>query len=132
MKQTARSIETELRRLLKGSSIGEWRVYFADALPELSKTDSYITVHHTAGIEGDVQEGIATVNIFVPALSGGVADVRQIELIERKAAEWAYNLKPYNGWYWQLADTISTHYDPDATIYFVSIRLRYKHYTEEY
>jgi hypothetical protein len=131
MKQTARSIETELRRLIKESPL-KASVYFADALPELSKTDRYITVQHTAGIEGDVQEGIATVNYFIPALSGGVANVQMIELVERKAAEWAYNLKPYNGWYWQLADTISTHYDHNATIYFVSIRLKYKHYTEEY
>lgn len=131
MKQTARSIETELRRLIKESPL-KASVYFADALPELSKTDRYITVQHTAGIEGDVQEGIATVNYYIQALSGGVANVQMIELVERKAAEWAYNLKPYNGWYWQLADTISTHYDPDATIYFVSIRLKYKHYTEEY
>lgn len=132
MKQTARSIETELRRLVKASSIGERKVYFADALPELARDESYITVRHTAGIEGDVQEGIATVNYFIPALSGGVADVKRIAEAERKAAEWAYSLKPYKGWYWQLADTISTHYDPDATIYFVSIRLKYKHYTEEY
>ena len=132
MKQTSRSIETELRRLVKESSIGEWRVYFADAIPEMGRDASYITVRHTAGIEGDVQEGIATVNYFIPALSGGVADVKRIAEVERKAAEWAYGLKPYKGWYWQLADTITTHYDPDATIYFVSIRLKYKHYTEEY
>lgn len=132
MKQTARSIETELRRLIKESSIGQCGVYFADAIPNMERRASYITVRHTAGIEGDVQEGTATVNYFIPALSGGVADVKRIVEVERKAAEWAYNLKPYNGWYWQLADTISTHYDPDATIYFVSIRLRYKHYTEEY
>lgn len=132
MKQTARSIETELRRLIKESSIGQCGVYFADAIPNMERRASYITVRHTAGIEGDVQEGTATVNYFIPALSGGVADVERIVVVEREAAEWAYNLKPYNGWYWQLADTISTHYDPDATIYFVSIRLRYKHYTEEY
>ena len=132
MKQTARSIETELRRLIKESSIGQCGVYFADAIPNMERRASYITVRHTAGIEGDVQEGTATVNYFIPALSGGVADVKSIAEVERQAAEWAYSLKPYNGWYWQLADTISTHYDPDATIYFVSIRLRYKHYAEEY
>ena len=132
MKQTARSIETELRRLIKEGGLISQHIYFADAIGNVLPSEKYITVRHTAGIEGDVQEGIATVNYFIPALSGGVADVKRIAEVERKAAEWAYSLKPYKGWYWQLADTITTHYDPDATIYFVSIRLKYKHYTEEY
>lgn len=105
-------------------------IYFAGTVPALGR-ECYV-IRHTAGRSGEIQEGVVTVLIYtepVIAPSDGrmMEDMRRTRDIERKAQDWVESLPTGEYLFWS-DDTIQTDYDPEAGLYFTSIRLKYKHY----
>lgn len=105
-------------------------IYFAGTVPALER-ECYV-IRHTAGRSGEIQEGVVTVLIYtepVIAPSDGrmMEDMRRTRDIERKAQDWVESLPTGEYLFWS-DDTIQTDYDPEAGLYFTSIRLKYKHY----
>lgn len=105
---------------------------FLDGVTPLNNTGSYIVLRHTAGRSGDVQEGVVTVLIYSrPLLSSKdgrkMPDTKKVSKIERKAQDWVESLPTGEYLFWS-DDTIQTDYDPEAGLYFTSVRLKYKHY----
>ena len=113
---------------LTGNSAG---IYFDGATP-LNLRGGAVVLRHTAGRSGDVQEGVVTVLIYSqPTLSGKdgrkMPDTKNVSKIERKAQDWVESLPTGEYLLWS-DDTIQTDYDPEAGLYFTSIRLKYRHY----
>lgn len=105
-------------------------IYFAGSVPALV-SECYV-IRHTAGRSGEIQEGVVTVLIYTepiiaPSDGRQMEDMRRTRDIERKAQDWVESLPTGEYLFWS-DDTIQTDYDPEAGLYFTSIRLKYKHY----
>lgn len=105
-------------------------IYFAGTVPALDR-ECYV-IRHTAGRSGEIQEGVVTVLIYtdpIIAPSDGriMEDMKRTRDIERKAQDWVESLPTGEYLLWS-DDTIQTDYDPEAGLYFTSIRLKYRHY----
>lgn len=106
-------------------------IYF-DGVTPLNIANNTIVLRHTAGRSGDVQEGVVTVLIYSqPTLSSNdgrkMPDTKKVSDIERKAQDWVESLPTGEYLFWS-DDTIQTDYDPEAGLYFTSVRLKYRHY----
>lgn len=105
-------------------------IYFAGTVPALAR-QCYV-IRHTAGRSGEIQEGVVTVLIYtepIIALSDGrlMEPMRRTRDIERKAQDWVESLPTGEYLFWS-DDTVQTDYDPEAGLYFTSVRLKYRHY----
>lgn len=105
-------------------------IYFAGTVPARER-ECYV-IRHTAGRSGEIQEGVVTVLIYTePIISPSdgrlMEDMRRTRDIERKAQDWIESLPTGEYLFWS-DDTIQTDYDPEAGLYFTSIRLKYRHY----
>lgn len=105
-------------------------IYFAGSVPAL--VSECFVIRHTAGRSGEIQEGVVTVLIYtepIIAPSDGrmMENMRRTREIERKAQDWVESLPTGEYLFWS-DDTIQTDYDPEAGLYFTSIRLKYRHY----
>ena len=112
-------------------SISNCELYF-DGVTPLNLRGNTIVLRHTAGRSGDVQEGVVTVLIYSqPILSQmdgrRMPDTSLVSKIERKAQDWVESLPTGEYLFWS-DDTVQTDYDPEAGLYFTSIRLKYRHY----
>lgn len=106
-------------------------LYF-DGVTPLNCSVGTFVLRHTAGRSGDVQEGVVTVLIYSqPILSRNdgrkMPDTKLVSKIERAAQDWVESLPTGEYLFWS-DDTIQTDYDPEAGLYFTSVRLKYKHY----
>lgn len=105
-------------------------VYFAGTVPAL--VSECFVIRHTAGRSGEIQEGVVTVLIYsepiiAPSDGRQMEDIKLTRDIERKAQDWVESLPTGEYLFWS-DDTIQTDYDPEAGLYFTSVRLKYKHY----
>lgn len=103
-----------------------------DGIQPINISKPIIVIRHTAGRSGDVQEGVVTVLIYsMPFLSQmdgrKMPDSSLVSNIERAAQDWVESLPTGEYLFWS-DDTIQTDYDPEAGLYFTSIRLKYRHY----
>lgn len=105
-------------------------IYFAGSVPALV-SECYV-ISHTAGRSGEIQEGVVTVLIYTepiiaPSDGRQMEDMRRTRDIERKAQDWLESLPTGEYLFWN-DDTVQTDYDPEAGLYFTSVRLKYRHY----
>lgn len=112
--------------------IGSSSRLYLDGVTPLNITGGAVVLRHTAGRSGDVQEGVVTVLIYSqPVLSSTdgrkMPNTQKVSDIERKAQDWVESLPTGEYLFWS-DDTIQTDYDPEAGLYFTSIRLKYRHY----
>lgn len=107
--------------------------------PELRPRDSRaedIVIIFTTGYADEVQEGVVTINIFVPDIDpfgNGVLveDVERCEQIERLAQEWVDSLTADKSLYrFSLQRTITTEAEADIRQHFIAIALKYRYYNE--
>lgn len=115
---------------VSGDPLFRRSVFFAGTVPAIQR-ECYV-IRHTAGRSGEVQEGVVTVLIYTnPIISPSdgrlMEDMRLTRSIERKAQDWVESLPTGEYLFWS-DDTIQTDYDPEAGLYFTSIRLKYRHY----
>lgn len=130
---TSREVQTTVYKLLRESELCKvvnGKLYHATTRPRASHKEDII-VRHTAGRSGEVQEGVVTVLIYtepIPASDGTPReDIARTAQIERLATDWVESLPTGEYLFWS-DDTVQTDYDPEAGLYFTSIRLKYRHY----
>lgn len=132
---TSKEVLQYVYQLLKKSPLYQnyWReVYYYGTEPR-DTHNSIITIRHVAGRSGEIQEGVVSIIIFSSMLSENYGYEREKENIsntrniERAAQDWVESLPTGEYLFWS-DDTIQTDYDPEAGLYFTSIRLKYRHY----
>lgn len=132
---TSKEVLQYVYKLLKESTLCRKLgnpVYYYGTEPR----DTYnpgIVIRHVAGRSGDVQEGVVSILIYSTVNGGNYGsgiDKERLEQtieLERKAQDWVESLPTGEYLFWS-DDTIQTDYDPEAGLYFTSIRLKYRHY----
>lgn len=117
--------------LIKAAGVYDSSVrYFGQQ--RLNNYGTSIVIRHTAGRSGEIQEGVVTVLIYTQpytSVENGqeMEDLRRTRNIERAAQDWVESLPTGEYLFWS-DDTVQTDYDPEAGLYFTSIRLKYRHY----
>lgn len=133
---TSKSVVQHVRQLLLHSPLASalsGGVYEEGMRPRNSQGED-ISIVFTAGTAEEIPSGVVTLLIFVPDLhteSGvRVEDGRRIAQIQHLAAEWVETLTAAESDYlWRLDRMISAHPDPEIHQHFVSIALRFRHFS---
>lgn len=138
--KTAKFVQSDIIALLEGSDLAaslSGSVYRGTAEDSYRPRDSKledIVVIFTAGTVAEVQEGVVTVQIYVPDITpydNGVfvEDGRRTAEIEEAAASWVESLS-YNrcDYLFNLTKAIHTSYNVDIHQHFVVVSLGYKIY----
>lgn len=129
---TSLEVQNHLYHLLKGSEFAKavsGTVYHDGTRPRDSKREDLV-VKFTAGVPGDIDEGVATILIYSqPIQSRGVLmpNLKRIETLQRLAKEWLDSLTA-SDYIIQLKETIQTHLDPDLEQHFTSVKITYRKY----
>lgn len=132
---TSKDVLQYVYKLLKASPlcVGRWRGVNYYGVDPRDGYNPGIVIRHVAGRSSEVQEGVVSILIYSTAdynYSGSGIDKEPLGdtiSIERKAQDWVESLPTGEYLLWS-DDTIQTDYDPEAGLYFTSIRLKYKHY----
>lgn len=134
MAKTAKQVQGDVYALLKANHLAEslsGDIYRAGFRPRDSRLEDAV-VTFTSGQAGQVQEGVVTVNIYVPDIDpygNGVLveDGARTAELERLAQEWADDLVAcVNTYDFALRDTIHTDEEPDTHQHFIVVRLGYR------
>ncbi len=140
MAKTGKQVQGDIYRLLRDSTLytlitGE--VYRNGLRPRDSQKEDAVVIF-TTGLPTEIQEGVVTVNIFVPDIDpydNGVMveNGERTEEIERLAAEWVESLSAEVSCYlFDLMQTIYTEEEPDIKQHFVVVKLHYRYYGDDY
>lgn len=99
--------------------------------PKLNSDGKHMIIRHVAGRSGEVQEGVVAILIYTRGQKTRegttIENSNLTRSIERKAQDWVESLPTGEYLLWS-DDTIQTDYDPEAGLYFTSVRLKYRHY----
>ena len=139
MAKTGKQIQGDIRRMLRESPLASaisGEVYRNGLRPRDSRQeDAVVTL--TTGTPDEVQEGVVTINIFVPdtdPYDNGVMveDTERTEELESLADEWVKNLSAAKSSYkFRLLQTIYTEEEEAINQHFVVIKLHYRYYNGE-
>lgn len=140
MAKTGKQIQGDVYQLLRDSTLysmisGE--VYRNGYRPRDSKAEDAV-VTFTAGFPTEIQEGVVTVNIFVPDIDpyqNGVLveDGQRTEELERLAQAWVDSLTAEVSCYkFELAQTIYTEEESEIGQHFIVVKLRYRYFGDDY
>lgn len=132
--KTGKQVLTDVYQMLRNSSLptlisGE--VYRKGYRPRDSKAED-ATIAFTAGLPGEVQTGVVTVNIYVPDIdpyNNGVLveDGQRCEVLEKAAAEWVESLTAAKSNYrFELQQTIYTEEAQEINQHFIVVKLKYQ------
>ena len=136
MKKTASVIEDDIYVIISASPLksavtGE--VYKEGLRPSDSDKED-VVVTFVTGADGQVQEGVVTVDIYVPDIDYGavrkvrhIARCRELEMI---ADEFASNLSDDDYWF-SLNEMIRTSKAENISQHFVQVRLAFKRLNEQ-
>lgn len=133
---TGSRVQGDVMRFLRGSALAaaiRGGIYRAGLRPADSRAED-ITVAFTAGLPGEIERGVVTLNIFVPDIVAGsgrvMPDGARCEALERAAADWVETLTcgACGGYRFALQSAIRTEPDAAAGQHFVAVRLRYDLY----
>ncbi len=132
---TSKEVLQYVYQLLKDSPlcVDRWCGVFYYGTEPREAYNPGIVIRHVAGRSSEVQEGVVSILIYSTAnsdYSGSGIDKEPLEdttKIERKAQDWVESLPTGEYLFWS-DDTIQTDYDPEAGLYFTSVRLKYRHY----
>jgi len=135
MTKTGKQIQSDVLALLKSSSLPSLisgRVYRKGCRPRDSKTEDAIVIF-TAGLPGQVQTGVVTINIYVPDIDpyeNGVLveDGQRCETLETAAADWVDSLTAaVSNYRFKLQQTIYTDEEPEINQHFIVVKLSYEY-----
>lgn len=132
--RTAKDIQLDVINLLKDSTLyreitGE--VYRKGFRPRDSEQEDIIVVF-TTGTSGDIEEGVITINIYVPDIDPYINGVLvengpRCDVMEQLASEWVEGLSlrktPYR---FKLKQTIYTEPEEEIKQHFIVVRLDYR------
>lgn len=134
MTKTGQQVEDDIYGLVNASSLLpliSGAVYKFGMRPKDSQAEDAI-VKFVTGLDGQIQEGVVVVNIYVPdfdVYEDGVMrkDITRCTELEVTAVEWVKSLTVAKSDYkFKLAQTIYTEEEPDMHQHFVSVRLNFK------
>lgn len=131
--KTSRQVQGDIYKLLRGSTLAKrltGGVYRQGLRPRDSLKEDAVVVF-TAGTSGQVQDGVVTVNIFVPDIDPRddgalVEDTRRTEELEGLAQEWVDGMKA-PGYLFRLEGAIHTTWEPSISQHFVVVRIRWRY-----
>lgn len=134
--KTGSEIQGDVYRLLRESGIEDrisGKVYRNGMRPRDSSLEDAVVVF-TAGVPGQIETGVVTVDIYIPDITpyvGGAyyEDGERTAEVERIAQDWVDSLVAGDSDYlFSLRDTIRTEEDQDIHQHFVVVKLRYEYY----
>lgn len=138
--KTGKQVQGDVYHLLKESRLARelsGKVYRNGYRPRDSRMEDAVVIF-TAGIPGDIQSGIVTINIYVPDIDPykngvWVENGKRTEQIEALAQEWVDSIKAgtLDGYLIRLGQTICTDHEPQTQQHFVVIKLKYKYINEK-
>lgn len=129
--KTRTEIVIHIYQLLQEARIVS-NVYHEDTLPRKARwSDPLAVIRHTAGTEGDIQEGVVTILFYVPTIlhttGARMADLDSVSYIEQGIHRWTESLTA-SDYLLTVRETPSLHYDEELQMHFISLRLHYKHF----
>lgn len=136
MAKTGKQIQGDIYRMLKTSTLAtaiSGEVYRNGLRPRDSQKEDAIVIF-TTGTPDEIQEGVVTVNIYVPDIDpydNGVTveDSERTEELEQLADEWVNSLTADKSCYkFRLMQTIYTEDEAAINQHFVVIKLQYRYY----
>lgn len=136
--KTSRQVQGDIYKLLRESSLAKainGSVYRQGMRPRASRREDAVVVF-TAGTADQVQDGVVTVNIYVPDIDPRddgalVENTRRTEELEGLAQEWVEGLKA-PGYLFRLADVIHTTWEQSISQHFVVVRIRWRYGENEF
>ena len=138
MAKTGKQIQGDIYSFLKGSTLCSMisgDVYREGYRPRDSRLEDAVVIF-TAGLPGQIQTGVVTVNIFVPDIdpyeNGVLAeDGERTEELEHLAQEWVDSLTAAVSCYkFRLMQTIHTAEEAEISQHFVVVKLAYEFFDE--
>ncbi len=139
MAKTGSQIEGDIRNFLLTSDLAKMltgSVYRDGPRPRDSKLEDAVVIF-TTGTPTQVEEGVVTVNIYVPDIDpyeNGVLtkDGGRCETLEVAAQQWVNSLKTsVSNYKFRLQMAIFTAEQPEINQHFVVVRLAYQYYGGE-
>ncbi len=136
MAKTGKQIQGDIYRMLKASTLAtaiSGEVYRNGLRSRDSQKEDAIVIF-TTGTPDEIQEGVVTVNIYVPDIDpydNGVTveDSERTEELEQLADEWVNSLTADKSCYkFRLMQTIYTEDEAAINQHFVVIKLQYRYY----
>ncbi len=136
MAKTGKQIQGDIYRMLKASTLAtaiSGEVYRNGLRPRDSQKEDAIVIF-TTGTPDEIQEGVVTVNIYVPDIDpydNGVTveDSERTEELEQLADAWVNSLTADKSCYkFRLMQTIYTEDEAAINQHFVVIKLQYRYY----
>lgn len=128
---TAKQVEGEVFKLMRNSNLStaiNGNVYREGMRPRDSRKEDAV-VNWTAGIEGDIAEGVVTCHVYVPDIEIGgvmVADSARIETLEGVAQTWAKGLNARSDYKFALNSSIGATQDEELHQHIIVIVLNYQ------
>lgn len=107
---------------------------YKSGLRPLNSVAEDVVVNFVSGTSGQIQEGVANVNIFVPDIDNGsgamVCNVARCRYLEGVASEWVDSLRDSSdGYHFELDEMIQTMPYEDGKQHLISVRLSFKYIT---
>lgn len=138
MAKTGKQVQGDIYRMLRESDLSSvltGEVYRGGLRPRDSDKEDAVVIF-TTGLPTQIEEGIVTVNIFVPDIDpydNGVLveNGARTEEIEALAAEWVESLTTEKSCYkFDLQQTIYTEEEAEIHQHFVVVKLHYRLFEE--
>lgn len=137
--KTSAQIEKDFYRLVKSSAIASsigGKVYRNGTRPRNSKSEDAV-VTFVAGLDGQIQDGVVVVNVFVPKKPFGrgtdpVKDIKRIDTLECIIRDWLYT-RPGAPEYQLPASerpTIKDYEDPQTGETYIHTRIKFRRCAE--
>jgi hypothetical protein len=131
--KTGHQVQTDVFSMLKGSALVgglSGGLYRQGLRPRDSKVEDCIVIFTTADAE-QVQEGVVTINVYVPdiypyANSVPVENVQRCEAIEGLLQEWVEEHAATTDYYFSLKSAVHTQRDEEIHQSFVVARLSFR------
>lgn len=134
--KTGHGVETDIFNLLKDSSLLanlDGGLYRAGTRPRSSDREDLVIIF-TTGDSEQVQEGVVTLNAYIPDIQIGTdgvsyENIARCEEVERLMAQEINGWKAdRSGYYFRLADMVHTSREEDTHQSFVVAKVRFRLY----
>ncbi len=136
MAKTGKQIQGDIYQLLRDSDLARMitgDVYRYGMRPRDSRLEDAVVIF-TTGVPTQVEEGVVTINIYVPDVDpyeNGVLveDGERTEELEAAAQQWVESLTTsVSNYKFRLQMAIFTEEEPEINQHFVVVRLGYQYY----
>jgi len=134
MRKTGQQIEDDIFGMVRTSPLASFvngTTYKFGTRPRGSVKED-IVVKFVTGLDGQIQDGVVVVNIFVPDIDSSTAgyfvrNINRCKQIEMEANIWAATLTAAESNYkFSLSQMIYTQEEPEIKQHFITVRLKFQ------